>query len=93
MGEPRIIGSDRAVSVEMGDGAMMRLPLPSWLWNMNWVRPEPDHGTKCDDRMLAVSALESYLYLIQHCNKDEAWRRIKILRSAIKALGYKWNEQ
>jgi hypothetical protein len=59
----------------------MTLPTPAWMWQMNHVRPEPDRGTKCDDRMLAVCVLESYLYLI-NCTKEEAWRRIKILRAA-----------
>lgn len=70
--------------VEIGDGAAMSVPLGDWLWEMNHVRPEPDHGTECDDRMLVVSPLESYLYLIMECTKEEAWRRIKLLRTAIR---------
>lgn len=51
---------------------------------MNHVRQEPDRGRGiCDDRMLAVGVIESYLYLIQECTKEEAWRRIKILRKAL----------
>jgi hypothetical protein len=35
--------------------------------------------------MLAASVLSSYLYLIQNCTKDEAWRRIKIMRASLSA--------
>lgn len=78
------IVTDRTVIVDVGDDARMTLPKPEWLWEMNWVKPEPDRGTQCDDRMLAVGVLESYLYLIEECTKDEAWRRIKLLRAAMK---------
>lgn len=74
---------DRVFPVEVGDGAAMTLPLHSWLWKLRYQRPEPDRGTICDDRMLAAGALESYLYLIEECSKEEAWRRIKILRHAM----------
>lgn len=80
----KIITTDRTIHVPVGDGAGMTLPRPEWLWQLNWVRPEPDRGTQCDDRMLAVGSLESYLYLIEECTKEEAWRRIKILRQAIR---------
>lgn len=61
----------------------MTLPRPGWLWALTWCH-EPPRGTKCSDRMLAVSSLESYLYLIEECSKEEAWRRIKILREAMR---------
>jgi hypothetical protein len=32
---------------------------------------------------LAAGVLDSYLYLIEECTKEEAWRRIKILRHAM----------
>ena len=75
---------NRVKYVQVGGGAQMAVPLPDWLWQMNHIRPEPDRGTKCDDRMLAVGVMESYLYLIQGCTKDEAWRRIKLLRDALR---------
>jgi hypothetical protein len=75
--------ADRDMHVEVCDGAVMTLPNRDWLWQLNHVRNEPDRGTKCDDRMLAVSSLESYLYLVTECNKEEAWRRIKLLRAAL----------
>lgn len=78
--------SDRCIHVSVGDGAQMSLPRPEWLWHMNHVRPEPPRGTQCDDRMLAVGILGSYLYLVEECTKDEAWRRIKILRAAMNDI-------
>ena len=82
---PKIITTDRDIHVPVGDDAVMTVPRPEWLWQLVWVQPEPDRGTKCDDRMLAVSSLESYLYLIEECTKEEAWRRIKTLRGALRA--------
>lgn len=63
----------------------MTVPLHSWLWQLNHVRPEPNRGTFCDDRMLAVGPLASFLYLIEECTKEEAWRRIKLMRAAIQS--------
>lgn len=85
MDDLRLIETDRCTYVPVGGGAQMTVPHPDWLWQMNHVRPEPPRGTKCDDRMLSVGIMESYLYLIEECTKEEAWRRIKILRSAMKA--------
>lgn len=84
MDDLRIIKTDRNVYVPVGGGAQMQLPRPEWLWQMNHCRPEPSRGTKCDDRMLAVGILQSYLYLVEECTKEEAWRRIKILRAAMR---------
>ena len=83
--EGRVIRTDRNLYVPVGDGAQMSVPLRDWLWQLNYVRPEPSRGTKCEDRMLAVGIMESYLYLVEECTKDEAWRRIKILRAALAA--------
>jgi len=76
---------DRVMSVPVGDGAVMTLPTSEWLWQLRYVRPEPSRGNLCDDRMLAAGLGESYLYLIEECTKEEAWRRIKILRAALQA--------
>lgn len=78
------IKTDRVGYIDVG-GAQMSIPLGDWLWQMNHIRQEPSRGTQCDDRMLAVGVIESYLYLICHCTKEEAWRRIKILRAALAA--------
>lgn len=82
----RIIETDRNVHVPVGDGARMLLPRPEWLWQMNHVRPEPPRGTQCDDRMLSVGIIGDYLYLIECCTKEEAWRRIKLLRKAMRDI-------
>jgi len=77
--------TDRTLYVEVGDGAMMSLPLNDWLWQLRYQRPERDRGpTICDDRMIAAGVLESYLYLVEECTKDEAWRRIKAMRAALQ---------
>ncbi len=45
-------------------------------WRLIWNEP-------CKaNNMAAASALESYNYIVDHCNKEEAWRRIKLLRAA-----------
>lgn len=80
------IVADRTISVDVGDGAVMTLPRPGWTWQLRYARPEPPRGTHCDDRMLAASVIDSYLYLIQECTKEEAWRRIKLLRAALKTV-------
>jgi hypothetical protein len=77
------IVTDRTIHVDCGDGVRMTVPRPDWLWPLIHRRPEPDRGTKCDDRMLAAGVFESYLYLIQDCTKDEAWRRIRLMRHAV----------
>lgn len=74
--------TDRTIHVDCGD-ARMTVPRPDWLWSLIHTRPEPDRGTQCDDRMLAAGVLESYLYLIMACNKEESWRRIRIMRHAL----------
>ena len=35
--------------------------------------------------MTAASVVDSFEYLINNCTKEEAWRRIKIMRKAIRA--------
>lgn len=77
---------DRTIHVQLGDGAAMTLPTRDWLWQLRYQRPEPARGNLCDDRMLAAGMGESYLYLIEECTKEEAWRRIKLLRTAIRSL-------
>lgn len=75
--------ADRVISVDLGGGAATMVPIPDWSWSLRYVRPEPQRGTLCDDRMLAAGVCESYLYLIQECTKEEAWRRIKLMRAAL----------
>jgi phosphopantothenate synthetase len=66
---------------------MMTLPRSEWMWQLTHKRTESPRGTLCDDRMLAAGICESYLYLIHECTKEEAWRRIKILRAALETTG------
>lgn len=80
----RFYGKDRVGHVHVGGGAAMSYPIGEFLWQLRYTRPEPDRGPHiCDDRMLAVGVIESYLYLVQECTKEEAWRRIKIIRKAM----------
>lgn len=79
----RMIGTDRVGTIMIGDGAQMSVPIGDWLWQLRYARPEPDRKGMCDDRMLAAGVLEAYMYLVQECTKEEAWRRIKIMRKAL----------
>ena len=79
-----VIVTDRTIHVDVGDGVRMTLPRRDWLWQLNHIRPEPPRGTQCDDRMLSGGVMQSFLYLIEKCTRAEAWRRIKIMREAIR---------
>jgi hypothetical protein len=35
-------------------------------------------------RFVAAGVIECFEYLIMHCTKEEAWRRIKLMRHAMK---------
>lgn len=78
--------SDRTLYVDVGDGATMTLPTDDWLWQLRFNRIEPPRGTLADDRMLAAGVGESFRYLICECTKEEAWRRIKLMRAALTRL-------
>ncbi len=80
---PRTYGIDRVFHVDVGGGAAMTVPLGSWMWKLRYGK-DTTPPTICDDRMLAAGICESYRYLIEECTKEEAWRRIKIMRAAIK---------
>lgn len=85
MADKLIKGTDRVGHIEVGDGAVMSVPIGEWLWQLRYARPEPNRGKHiCDDRMLAAGVIESYMYLVQECSKEEAWRRIKIMRNALR---------
>lgn len=75
--------SDRIMNIDVGGGAVMTVPKDNWLWRLRYQRIEVPHGTRVDDRMLAASVGDSFLYLIRECTKEEAWRRIKIIRRAL----------
>lgn len=80
----RRLANHRVLRVDVGGGASMALPYTDWLWRLNWTEDETPKGI-CNDRQLVVGVLESYLYLVTKCSKDEAWRRIKLLRAALIA--------
>jgi hypothetical protein len=65
------------LTVTVGPQSIMTAPLPDLDWALRYGRPE-------DVRMVAASAIESYLYLVTMCSKEEAWRRIKLIREAMK---------
>jgi len=84
----RMYGTDRVGNIHVGGGAVMSVPTGEWLWQLRYMRPESDRGpTVCDDRMLAAGVIESYMYLVQECTKEEAWRRIKIIRQTLRSGG------
>lgn len=81
----RMVGTDRVGTIYVDeDRTQMSVPINDWLWQLRYGK-EPDRGTLADDRMLAAGVLESYMYLVMECTKEEAWRRIKIMRAALKA--------
>ena len=82
MSEPKDPRHNRVFRVDVGGGASMSLPYQDWLWRLNYADDKTPKGV-CNDRQMAVGVLESYLYLVMECNKDEAWRRIKLLRKAM----------
>lgn len=81
---PRVIDTDRALTVYVHDDASMTVPKSEWMWALNWL-DEPDRGTSVTDRQMAMSVCESYRYLIMECTRDEAWHRIQQLRRAVRA--------
>lgn len=60
--------------VDIGGGAQMSFPSAEELWQQRYGQPLR--------RFTTASALASYEYLVLECTKDEAWRRIKLLRAA-----------
>jgi len=74
---------NRTIRVEAGDGATMTLPLGKWRWELRYGKDTSEPPT-CDDRMLAASVFDSYMYLVCGCTQKEAWHRIKLMRAALK---------
>lgn len=80
---PRVVDSDRVLTVYVHPDASMTVPKSEWLWSLRY-QDEPERAA-ASDRMMAASVGESFRYLITSCNKDEAWRRILQMRRAIVA--------
>ena len=67
-------GSEMKVHfVDVGDGAQMTFPVGEFCHQMRY-------GQNAD--IAAASALDSYRYLVLECTKEEAWKRIKLIRKA-----------
>ena len=82
--DPNDAQHNRVLRVKVGDGAQMCIPYCYWMWRLIYAKDLTPSGI-ADDRMLAASVMESYRYLILGCTKEEAWRRIKLMREAIAA--------
>ena len=80
---PRVVDTDRVLTVYVHPDATMTVPKSEWLWELNWL-DEPKREA-ASDRMLACSVGESLRYLIMECSKDEAWHRIQQMRRAVRA--------
>ena len=63
--------------VAVAPDAQMSCPTGELEWQMRY-------GDPVRVRMLVASVLDSYEYLVCHCSKEEAWRRIKIMREAVR---------
>lgn len=72
---------NRVLTVDIGDGATMAVPAGYWMHRLCHGADKTPPGV-ADDRLLAASCFESYRALI-HCNKEEAWRRIKLMREVL----------
>ena len=80
---PRVIDTDRVLTVYVHPDASMTIPKSEWMWALRYL-DEPKRGD-ASDRMLAASVGESFRYLITSCSRDEAWHRIQQMRRAIVA--------
>jgi len=73
---------ERVITVKLGDGAQMDVPGAWWTWCLRYGK-DMSEPPACSDRMMAAGVCESYRYLILECTKEEAWRRIKLMRAAV----------
>ena len=74
----------RAIRVDLGGGAASFIPTPETDKDrglddaLRYGPKPPDPG----DVGMAMTCLDSFQYLFLHCTKEEAWRRIKLMREA-----------
>ena len=66
---------DGYLIVDVGDGAQMTCPTGELEWRLRY-------GDK--PAFVAASVVDSFSYLVMNCTKEEGWRRIKLMREAIK---------
>jgi hypothetical protein len=81
---PRLVASERVLTVWVHPDAVMTVPRSEWIWCLNYQNEHDRGDVMCTDREMASSIAESYRYLVMECTKDEAWHRILKLRAAIK---------
>ena len=79
--EGHVLRFGHTLHVSCGGGAAMTVPAiqnedGSLGWQLTYNEPSRANN------MAAASAIESYAHLIDHCTREEAWRRIKLLRKA-----------
>lgn len=67
--------NDGYLIVDVGDGAQMTCPTSELEWRMRYGDAPA---------LIAASVIDSFSYLITNCTKEEAWRRILIMRAAMK---------
>ena len=70
-----VIDKDGYLIVAIGGGAVMTCPTGDLQWRLRY-----GDGPV----MVAASVVDSFEYLINHCTKEEAWRRILLMRAAMK---------
>lgn len=75
---------NRVLRVWTDDDAFMTVPTAYWMEHMAGGYLENTSPSCASDRSLAASVCASFRYLIMNCTKEEAWRRIKMLREAIE---------
>lgn len=71
-----ICNSNGYLVVGIGGGAQMTCPTGDAEWECRYGQAK---------NLTAASIIDSFEYLVMHCSKDEAWRRIKIMRAAMKS--------
>lgn len=66
--------------VRVGPESSMTAPQPDLEWLARYGSEENVVGR----RMVMAEAIASYRYLVESCTKDEAWRRLKLIREAME---------
>lgn len=73
------------IRVDCGDGAAMTLPTDKLRHRLRY-----DHRMSGVEQatalLVAAGALDSYMHLVSGCTLDEALRRLRIMRKALKAI-------
>lgn len=73
------------IDVDFGDGARGLIPAPGddehdgLNWMLRYMEPSETL------RLSAAACLDNFEYLITSCTKEDAWRRLKLMRAAYLA--------